>query len=64
MIVPVFLWRQYVTDKGRFLEDTLDDLHLRPEPCARTDAGYLPHLTVVAGIAVIAVSHWLAMLPA
>jgi len=63
LIVPVFLWRHYITDKGRFPEDMLDDLHLRPEPGARTGAGYLPHLTVVAGIAVIAISHWLAVLP-
>lgn len=63
LIVPVFAWRHYIVDKGRFPEDMLEDLHLRPEPGVKTGAGYLPHLTVLAGIAVIAVSHWLAVLP-
>jgi len=63
LIVPVFLWRHYVVDKGQFPADMTDDMHLRPEPGVKTGAGYLPHLTVVAGIAVIVVSHWLAVLP-
>ena len=63
LIVPVFVWRHYVVDKGQFPADMADDMHLRPEPGVKTGAGYLPHLTVVAGIAVIAISHWLAVLP-
>jgi amino acid transporter len=63
LILPVFAWRHYVVDKGHFPEDMVDDLHLRPEPGVKTGAGYLPHLTVVAGIAVIAISHWFAVLP-
>ena len=63
LILPVFAWRHYVVDKGRFPEDMVDDLHLRPEPGAKTGAGYLPHLTVVAGLGVVAISHWLAVLP-
>ena len=63
LIVPVFAWRHYVVDKGQFPADMADDMHLRPEPGVKTGAGYLPHLTVVAGIAVIAISHWLAVLP-
>ena len=62
-ILPVFAWRHYVIDKGKFPEDMTEDLHLRPEPGVATGAGYLPHLTVVAGIAVVVVSHWLAVLP-
>ena len=63
LIVPVFVWRHYIVDKGRFPADMTDDMHLRPEPGVKTGAGYLPHLTVVAGIAVIVISHWLAVLP-
>jgi len=63
LILPVFAWRHYVVDKGHFPADMVDDLHLRPEPGVATGAGYLPHLTVLAGIAVIAISHWLAVLP-
>ena len=63
LILPVFAWRHYVVDKGRFPEDMVDDLHLRPEPGVKTGAGYLPHLTVVAGLGVVAISHWLAVLP-
>ena len=63
MILPVFAWRHYVVDKGQFPDDMAEDMHLRPEPGVTTGAGYLPHLTVVAGIAVIVISHWLAVLP-
>ena len=63
VFVPEFLWRRYVTDKGQFPGDMTEDLHLRPEPGVRTGAGYHSHLTVVADVVVIAISHWLAVLP-
>ena len=63
LILPVFAWRHYVVDKGRFPEDMVEDLHLRAEPGVTTGAGYLPLITVLGGIAVVAVSHWLAVLP-
>lgn len=63
MIVPVFVWRHYIVDKGKFPEDMLEDLHLRPEPGVKSGAGYWPHLTILAGIAVVVISHRLAVLP-
>ena len=63
MIVPVFIWRHYVVDKGQFPEDMVEDLHLRPEPGVKSGAGYWPHATILAGIAVVVISHWLAVLP-
>ncbi len=63
LIVPVFLWRHYVVDKGQFPQDMADDLHLGNEAGVKTGAGLLPYLTVGAGIVVVAISHWLAVLP-
>ena len=31
LIVPVFVWRHYVVDKGRFPDAMLEDMHLIPE---------------------------------
>jgi amino acid transporter len=63
LILPVFAWRHYVVDKGRFPEEMVEDLHLAGEAGVRTGSGVLPYLTVAAGVVVVAVSHWLAVLP-
>ncbi len=63
MIVPVFLFRHYVQDKGVFPEHMLTDLNLKPEQLKERKAGILPYLTLVAGLAVVLVSNWIFQLP-
>jgi len=60
-IIPVFLFRHYVTDKGVFPASMLEDMHLKAEPGVAKSAGYLPYLTVAAGIAVLIIAHAMAV---
>lgn len=57
MIIPVFLWRHYVTDKGVFPPTMQADLHLEG---GKTRAGALPYLALVAAVLLIAVCYTLS----
>lgn len=51
LIVPVFCYRHYVQDKGRFPAAMADDLHLLPnEAGVATRAGILPWVAVAGGV--------------
>jgi amino acid transporter len=63
LIIPVFLFRHYVQDKGVFPDHMLEDLNLKPGDLAVRKAGYLPYLTLVAGVAVVLLSNWFFQLP-
>jgi amino acid transporter len=63
LIIPVFLFRHYVQDKGVFPAHMLEDLNLKPGDLAVKKAGYLPYLTLAAGVAVVLISNWFFQLP-
>jgi amino acid transporter len=63
LIIPVFLFRHYVQDKGVFPAHMLEDLNLKPGDLAVKKAGYLPYITLVAGVAVVLLSNWFFQLP-
>ena len=53
LIVPVFLYRHYVTDGGRFPARMLEDLRIDTmADLNKTKGGLLPYLTLAAGVAV------------
>jgi amino acid transporter len=52
-IVPVFLYRHYVTDKGQFPERMLADLQVDLRSLNEGKAGMRPYLALAAGIAVV-----------
>lgn len=56
LIVPVFLFRHYVQDKGRFPAAMLSDLHLQADDSVRR-AGVLPYVTLIAGVLVVYACH-------
>ncbi|MGB3390708.1 MAG: APC family permease [Pseudaminobacter sp.] len=58
LIIPVFCYRHYVQDKGKFPEQMLDDLGLRQEDLANRKAGILPYLTLIAGLCVVLIANW------
>src|SRR5262245_43987890 len=60
LIVPVFLYRHYVQDKGTFPVTTVEDMHLGAEEQITTRAGIWPYLAIVAGIALVCVGILLA----
>lgn len=52
-ILPVFLFRHYVTDKGVFPASMTEDMHLRHDEGAAKHSALLPFLTVLLGVAVV-----------
>ncbi len=60
LIVPVFVYRHYVQDKGKFPETMVEDMQLGTEKGITTRAGILPYLAIVAGIAVVCLGVLLA----
>lgn len=55
-IVPVFLYRHYVTDKGQYPERMLEDLQLTVTQKLEKKAGILPNLTFAAGFLVVVIT--------
>lgn len=56
LIIPVFLYRHYVTDKGKFPEKMLADLHLKEGEEHIKGAGIWPYVTLATGVVVVIVS--------
>ena len=61
LIIPVFIYRHYVQDKGVFPTAMLEDMHLDThEDKVSSRAGILPYVALVAGVAVVYVFHHLS----
>jgi len=60
LILPVFVYRHYFQDKGEFPAATADDLEMSEGVKAPRRAGILPYVALVAGVAVMLVTHYLA----
>lgn len=54
LIVPVFLYRHYVTDKGKFPAEMLADLQVDLRSLNEGKAGIKPYIVLAAGVAVTA----------
>jgi amino acid transporter len=61
LIIPVFMYRHYIVDKGHFPEAMKEDMQLLDGGKVVKRAGILPYVTVVAGIIVVVVTHSLAI---
>ncbi|HUD25225.1 MAG TPA: APC family permease [Burkholderiaceae bacterium] len=60
LIVPVFLYRHYIQDKGVFPKTMSEDLELGDERALVKRAGILPYVVLAAGAGVVWLSHRLA----
>ncbi len=59
LIIPVFCFRHYAQDKGKFPDKMLEDLHVGGSGDVTTKrAGVLPYLTLVAGVVVVLLANW------
>jgi amino acid transporter len=59
LIIPVFCFRHYYQDKGKFPEQMLEYLHVGGSGDVSTKrAGILPYLTLAAGAGVVLLSNW------
>jgi amino acid transporter len=59
LIIPVFLFRHYVQDGGRFPARMLEDLGLTTGSLGEKKAGSLPYFTLIGGIVVVLISAWI-----
>ena len=62
LIIPVFCFRHYVQDGGKFPDHMLDDLGLKQSDLAVRKAGILPYLTLVTGLVVVLLANWFFVL--
>jgi amino acid transporter len=60
LIIPVFLFRHYIQDKGVFPKDMAEDMHLGREEGVAKRAGMLPYLALAAGVAIVLIGHYWA----
>ncbi len=61
MILPVFAFRHYIVDGGKFPKQTFEDFAGVDQTEVKTRAGILPYLTLLAGGAVIAFGYSIAV---
>jgi amino acid transporter len=61
LIIPVFFYRHYVQDKGVFPPEMASDLEMVGGERMVHRAGIWPYLVLAAGIAVVAITHHLAV---
>jgi hypothetical protein len=59
LIIPVFCFRHYIQDGGKFPEHMLEDLGMRQSDLATRKAGMLPYLTLAAGLLVVLIANWI-----
>jgi len=60
LIVPVFVYRHYLQDKGQFPPSMVEDLEISPGQQLTRRAGIWPYLTLVLAVLVLVVTHALA----
>ena len=61
LIVPVFIYRHYIQDKGAFPPQMAEDLDMVDGEKIMKRAGYWPYVVLALGIAVVAITHKLAV---
>jgi hypothetical protein len=57
MGIPVFLFRHYVQDKGKYPEAMVDDMQLGDEQGVTSRAGSLPYVALGAAALIVLVGH-------
>jgi amino acid transporter len=60
LIIPVFAYRHYVVDKGKFPDETYETAGVAPGTWPRKRAGVLPYLALAGGVVMVAIGQLLA----
>uniref|UniRef100_A0A7S2H0P1 Amino acid permease/ SLC12A domain-containing protein n=1 Tax=Alexandrium andersonii TaxID=327968 RepID=A0A7S2H0P1_9DINO len=65
-ILPVFAFRHYYQDGGKFPAQAMKDLGLEEDASdlGERKAGVLPYLALCAGLSIVLFAHWFFELPA
>jgi amino acid transporter len=61
LIIPVFIYRHYVRDKGHFPDEMREDMELNAVGPVLKRAGVWPFVVLAAGVAVVIITHRLAV---
>jgi amino acid transporter len=64
LILPVFAFRHFVQDKGKFPAEALEDLGLVGNDLGVKKAGMLPYLALAGGLAIVLIANVVFQLPA
>ncbi len=59
LIIPVFVFRHYVQDGGKFPDHMLADLGMTANDAGQRKAGILPYLTLLAGMITVLVADYI-----
>jgi hypothetical protein len=57
LIIPVFIFKHFIQDKGMFPADMLADLTPDGRALGERKAGMLPYITLVAGVLTVAIAY-------
>ncbi|ATU94922.1 APC family permease [Phyllobacterium zundukense] len=63
LILPVFAYRHYVQDGGKFPSGAMEELGLAGHDLGVRKAGILPYLALAAGLAIVLISNVVFQLP-
>jgi amino acid transporter len=63
LIFPVFWYRHYIVDGGKFPKEAYDDLGLAYGEMGEKKAGMLPYLALILGAGVVLWANWFFVLP-
>ncbi|AXA45022.1 APC family permease [Rhizobium leguminosarum] len=64
LILPVFAYRHYVRDGGKFPAGAMEDLGLIGQDLGVKKAGILPYLALAGGLAIVLIANVIFQLPA
>jgi len=60
-VIPVFIWRHYIVDKGVFPKEMLEDMYLATDDDGKSSkAGVLPYVALAAAVVIVYVTSQLA----
>lgn len=64
LIIPIFAYRHWVVDKGRFPAQAMEDMGLDPDgDLGPRRAGILPYLALLLGLSVVLFANWFFVSP-
>jgi hypothetical protein len=63
LIIPVFWFRHYIQDGGKFPAGALEALGLKDGDMGQKKAGMLPYLALIVGAGVVLFGHFFFQLP-
>jgi amino acid transporter len=64
LIIPVFCYRHFIQDGGKFPAGALEALGLKDGDMGEKKAGMLPYAALAVGVAVVLWANWFFVLPA